>query len=647
MIHLRFLIALIITEILSCSSPRVPVVSKIEQDPPVEVSFSLRSMKLIDMKNKEFAWRNELNQEEYEEILEMEASSDSLEKYLKSQESNLVPSYKNFLVVQKLAGIETANRKFSDAIKIWEKYEKNFPLKEKEIRETIKILQESEGSIFVSDLGKEVNSSYSTYPVIEATGKKIFYTGVGFPETKGGEDIYEVILDDSIWGSRKPLTLLNTNANESASSLSIDGTELLITGNYSSSYGNGDIFASFLTDKGWTNVRHYRQPINTEYFDGDGFKTPDGKAILFVSDRPDGIFESHTKGKYFAGSFEGNTDIFISFRQESGSYGTPINLGPIINSPGSERAPFLHADGRTLYFSTNGLGGFGGMEIYKSVRLDDSWTNWSEPIHLGKFINSPNADYNFQITPLGDRGFTAISGSPGNQSRIVMLSPIPKRAKPDGIIVQYKGVIFNEYDNPIQAELEWVEVDDNDAPSKLNTKPTGEYILPLLAGSEYIIYPKKKNHILTSSSISLKNEKNPLEKTLDFKLVSIPYAVSSGLEYTLPSVFYDTDKDNISKRSFFELDRLAQLMVDNSELKIEILCHYSSSKPESYNVDLSNRRVGKVISYLISKNINSARLKGRGIGSAKPIVPNISEENRNKNRRTTIIFSTSQSQTDN
>lgn len=638
---------IVIIGLISCSSPETPVVTKVEQDTPVEVNFSLRSMKLIDMKNKDFQWRNELSQEDYEEILEMESSSDSLEKYLKDQESNLVPTYKNFLVVQKLAGLETSNRKFSDAIKIWEKYEKYFPFKEKEIKETIKILQESEGSVFVSDLGKEVNFAYSTYPVVEATGKKIFFTGVGFPETKGGEDIYEVLLDESIWGSRKPLSLLNTNANESASSLSIDGTELLITGNYSSTYGNGDIFASFLTDKGWTNVRHYRQPINTEFFDGDGFKTPDGKAILFASDRPDGLFEKHIKGKYFAGSFEGNTDIYISFRQESGSYGNPINLGPIINSPGAERAPFLHPDGRTLYYSTNGLGGFGGMELYKSTRMDDSWTNWSEPVHLGKFINSPNSDFNFQITPLGDRGFMALSSSTGNQSRIVMISPIPKRAKPEGNIVQYKGMIFNEYDSPIQAEIEWVEIDDDDLPNKLNSKPNGEYILPLLVGIEYAIYPKKKNHIITSSFVSLKNEKMNQERTLDFKLVSIPYAVSSGLEFVLNSVQYDPEKDTITKRSFGELDRLAQMLTESPELKLEIICHYSSARPESYNLDLSNRRVGKVISYLNSKNINSSRLKGRGMGSAKPIVPNINEENRNKNRRTSFILSSSQTANEN
>lgn len=640
MIYLRVILILLIGKLFACSSPKEKPQIKSNAETPVEVSFSLRSMKLIDLKNKEFAWRNELSQEDYEEILEIENSIESLEKNLKNLGSNPPPTYKNFLLVQKLAGLEISNRRFSEAVKIWEKYEKFFPLKEKDISESVKILQESEGSVFVTDLGKEVNYGYSTYPVVDSSGKKIFFTGVGFPETKGGEDIFEVTLEDTVWGSRKSLSLLNTNANESVSSISIDGTELLITGNYSSSYGSGDIFASFLTEKGWTNVRHYRQPINTEFFDGDGFKTPDGKAILFSSDRPDGIFETHPKGKYYAGSFEGNTDLYISFRQESGSYGPPINLGAIINSPGSERAPFLHPDGKTLYYSTNGMGGFGGMELYKSVRLDETWTNWSDPIHLGKFINTSGNDYNFQITPMGDKGFLSITSNSGSQSRLVMLSPIPKRAKPESIVVQYKGVVFNEYDTPIQVEIEWVSTEDSDSVGKLSSKPiSGDFILPLVTGMDYIIFPKKKNHIVTSSLINLKNEKSAIERNLDFKLVSIPYAIASAMEIPLPSVQYDQDKDNIQTKSLQELDRLAQFLTENPEIKIDILCHFSSPKPESYNIDLSNRRAGKIVSYLISKNINSSRLKGKGMGSSKPLVPNINEENRNRNRRTTYIIS--------
>jgi hypothetical protein len=213
-----------------------------------ELTLSLRSSKLIDKRNKEFVWRNELSLNEYNEINELDLNQETIEKLLKAQEQNFSPSYKNYLLVQKLASIDIINRRYTEASKVWEKYEKFFPSKEKEIKEVIKILNEAEGSVFVSDLGKEVNLGSSYHPVIEPSGKKLFFTGVGFPEGRGGQDIYEVILEDSGWTTRKALTLINTPANESASSISVDGTELLITGNYSSSYGNGDIFASFLTD---------------------------------------------------------------------------------------------------------------------------------------------------------------------------------------------------------------------------------------------------------------------------------------------------------------------------------------------------------------------------------------------------------------
>ena len=627
--------------ILSCGAPQKPnQVNQSQTESNVDMNMSLRSMKLIDMKKKEFIWRNELLVTEYLEIQEIEKSQEAIEKILKSQESNFLSSYRNYLLVQKLVALEINNRRYSEAAKIWEKYEKYFPTKDKEIREIIKILLEPEGSVFVTDLGKEINLGSAINPVIEASGKKLFFTGIGFPEGKGGEDIFESSMDDTVWSSRKPLSLLNTPANESVSSVSIDGTELLITGNYSSSYGNGDIFASFLTDKGWTNVRHYRQPINTEHFEGDGIKTPDGKALIFSSDRPDGLFEYHKKGDYFAGSYDGNTDLYISFRQDSGSYGSPINLGPIINSPGSERFPFLHSDNKTLYFSTNGLNGFGSMDLYKSVRLDDTWSNWSEPVHLGKFINTPNTDLNFQITAHAEKGFISFDSISSNQNRILMISPLPKRAKPEGLISVVRGVIFDEYDAPIQTEIEWVDLDDNELQGKISSRPlNGEYFLPIQVGKEYIVYPKKKNYIHTSFLINLKNEKASLDKSLDIKMTSIVFAISSGVEFNLASIQYENEKDVLLEKSFVELDRLSQMLIENPDIKIEIISHYSSSKPESYNLDLSNRRAIKVVNYLISKNINSSRIKPKGMGSSKPIVPNINDENRNKNKRTTYIIS--------
>ncbi len=626
--------------IIKCGTSEKPqILSEPNSDTEIGLNLSLRTLKLLDSKKKEFQWRSELKEIEWKEINEIENSSDVVERLLKSQEPNILPSYRNFLLVQKLAGIEILNRNYNEAGKIWGRYAKYFPAKEKEIKEVQKILSESEGSVFVTDLGREVNVGNAFLPVIEANGSKLFFTGVGFPDSKGGQDIYEVSLDETSWISRKSLNLINSSANESSSSISIDGTELLITGNYSSSYGNSDIFASFLTEKGWTNVRHYRQPINTEHFEADGFKTPDGRAILYVSDRPDSIYDYHKKGEYFAGSYEGNTDIYISFRQDSGSYGTPINLGPMINTPGSERTPYLHADGKTLYFSTDGNGGFGDLELFKSVRLDDTWTNWSEPIHLGKFVNSPLSDLGFQITATADKGFLTLESS-NNSSKIVMLSPLPKRAAPEENINILKGVVLDEYETPIQADIEWVDLSDPDLIGKLSSKPnSGEYYFSIPIGREYLVYPKKKNYIITSSVPIFKKDKVTVEKSLDFKLVSIPFALSSGIEYILNSIFFDNETNELSQKSNIELDRLSQLLIENPDIKIEIICHYSSVKPESFNLEVSNKRLTKIINYLQSKNISSSRIKGKGVGSTKPIVPNINEENRIKNRRIGYILS--------
>jgi hypothetical protein len=115
---------------------------------------------------------------------------------------------------------------------------------------------------------------------------------------------------------------------------------------------------------------------------------------------------------------------------------------------------------------------------------------------------------------MADKGFLSFDSPSSNQNRLLMLSPLPKRVKPEGNVNIVKGIVFDEFDSPMQSEIEWVDVDDSEQIGKLSSKPiTGEYYTPLPSGKEYIIFPKKKNSIITSAILNYKNDKSFSEKS--------------------------------------------------------------------------------------------------------------------------------------
>ena len=267
-------------------------------------------------------------------------------------------------------------------------------------------------------LGKTINTRQNEYfPQVFAGGKKMVFTGmdrtghfgtrVDFTQTRdaGGEDIFITEKKNGVWQTAVPFRDLNTNYHESISHISADGKLALLCGNYRENLGldplsknemvlTCDLFYTG-TQYNW-KVMHFEEPVNSLYTEADGWMSADGKVLLFVSDRPGHIGAYHKKGLAFNGSFWGNTDIWVSLL-EGGYWSNPVNLGVGINTAFAERTPALSADGRRLYFSSEGHGSMGGLDIFYSERKGTSWTEWSEPVNMGADINTPLDDWCFQL----------------------------------------------------------------------------------------------------------------------------------------------------------------------------------------------------------------------------------------------------------
>jgi outer membrane protein OmpA-like peptidoglycan-associated protein len=594
----------------------------------------------VKERENDFSWRTIPDSQTYEAIRKIPFSEKGKEQIRNILADKRISSPVRFLYLRKLVSFSLLEKNYSQAADVYAKYKSDFPEKSKDINTLISILKENEGNVALLDSGKLVNEFESYGPVLELSGRKMYFTSPSATGGKGGEDILEVTWDGMNWTNRKFLQELNSETHDSALSASADGTELYIFGNYKNSLGGGDIFKSKLTKTGWSLPENLGRPINSVDFDSDAFPTPDGKALLFVSDRAGGYYAQKKKGQFWAGDTWGNTDIYISFKKEDGTFAAPINLGPMINTPGAERTPFLHPDGKTLYFSSNGYNvGFGNLDLYKSVRLDDTWTNWSEPIHLGKTLNTIAADWGFVMTASSDKGYMSGISKDGSKNNIYTIVPLPTRAKPDSLVTGIQGRVIDEQGNPIEAEIEWEDLGSGNTLGKLNSKSnTGEFFITLPNGKNYGYFVSKDGYFSQSQNIDLTKEKSYRVQEIEIVLVSIKNAASSGKEINLNNILFKSDSSELDDRSHAELDRFSNLLKENPSIKIEIQGHTSTSnRPEAFNLELSQKRAQSVADYLLQKGIEADRIRVKGYGSSKPVVPNTTEENKKKNRRVNFI----------
>ena len=332
---------------------------------------------------------------------------------------NNAPKEIAFVCVQKLAERFIILGDWSNASIIFKKYKHYFPDMASRFDKIIGVLEKNEKQIFFESLA-QVNSQFDDYsPVISYDSKKLYFCSKGRPDGLGGEDVYTSEWLNGIWASPELLTDLSTaDGNEAPMAISADGNILLLWRNDN----GGDIHYSLKTQYGWSEPVAFSYPINTEYYEGDASFTADGKGLLFTSTRPGGLNVYTQNPGFYRGDNEYPTDIYISEKLDRNKWSTPINLGNQINTPFTERSPFLHPDGRTLYFSSDGHYGIGKTDVFMTQRLNDStWTHWATPINMGKNINTVNKDWGFKFSTDGEYAFYSANKKKLELSSLVLI----------------------------------------------------------------------------------------------------------------------------------------------------------------------------------------------------------------------------------
>jgi len=306
-------------------------------------------------------------------------------------------------------------------------------------------------------------------------------------------------------------------------------------------------------------------------------------------------------------------------------------MGKVINTPFSERSPFMHPDMKTMYFSSEGHGSLGRLDVYKTTRLSDtSWTQWSDPINMGKEINSFEDEYNYRIST--DGSFAYFSTVKDYNYDIFTIN-LPEELRPK-TVTTVTGKIKDQNGNMLYASVKWENLESGETIGDLNSDmKTGNYIIILPNGKNYGFFAEKANYYPVSGNIDLSEIKTNQTIERDIVLVSIDEIIKNNISVTLNNLFFDTNKYILKQESFPELKRFADFIKSHPELSAEISGYTDNKGTTEANLKLSQNRAEAVKNYLLSIGCENEKLTAKGFGADKPIENNETEQGRAKNRR--------------
>ena len=473
-------------------------------------------------------------------------------------------------------------------------------------------------------VGNSINSIDDEYwPSITADGQTIMFTRQNKPSknsmgsTIEQEDFYISYLSDNEWQRAVNAGYpINTSQNEGAQTLSSGGNYMFFTAcNRPGGLGSCDLYFSSYDKNQWSVPVNVGAPVNSSSWESQPSISSDDKILFFSSSRPGGL---------------GGKDIWYSVLNDKNKWTAPVNMGSNINSEGDEMSPFIHFDGKTLYFASDGKPGMGGFDIYIS-RMDEDST-WSVPKNLGYPINTFNDEMGLVIEANGQYAFFSSTRDDVN-GKDIFYFPVDESIRPDPVSYLKGKVYDKETGKMIKADYELVNQSLDRITVKSSSDSEGNFLVCLPSGYNYGLNISKPGYLFHSENFVFEGEhsvKEPFIKRINLSPVKI------GEKIQLSNVFYELDSWELKKESMSELNKLVTLLLVNKDIIIEIGGYTDATGSDEYNLTLSEKRALAVVDYLLTKGIAQTRLKHKGYGNQSPVGNNITSAGRKLNRRTEV-----------
>ncbi len=510
-------------------------------------------------------------------------------------------------------------------------------------------------------IGSAVNTEYSELnPVMSPDGKTLYFGRKNHPQNRfgmagteqiaGSQDIwYSESLMGAWTSARRISESLNRDQYNTIYSISPDGQTILVKGAYvNGQYETRGFSIAKKSAAGWEIPKKLDIPKYEKLSRGKneyGYLTNDGKVLLMAFSEKKNADED---------------DIYASFLEKDGSWSAPMNLGDDVNTNFTETTPFLAADGKTLYFSSNREGGKGSNDIWVCKRKDETWIHWTEPTNIGEPINTDQYDAYYTISAAGDYAYFISSNNSVGKKDIFRLKldqpkPIetppttttsmvggdkkPQPEKPTDIksepVVLVSGKVIDGKTGkvPKNAQIIYEDLTNGKELGVATPDPiTGIYKVVLPYGKNYGITTKIDGYIGTSQNIDLSKITNNKYLEIEGKDMTVK-PVEVGVKVEMNNIFFEFGKAELKSESFPELNRIATFFKSNTKIISEISGHTDNVGSDEINNKLSQERADLVRNYLLTLGVPAERLTAKGYGKTRPKVANDTPENQAINRR--------------
>lgn len=380
-------------------------------------------------------------------------------------------------------------------------------------------------------LDNTINSEFTEYnPVVMADESMMAYTALRPSKSKGDdfvENIYLSYKENGEWSLPNGLEI-NSKTNVGTAGLSADGRQMIIF--ISSGNNTGSLYTIEKNGEKWSNPSPLGNTINSGYLESTGSITSDGKAIYFASNRRGG---------------EGGMDIYKVEKLANGAWGPAVPLGASINTAENEDAPFIHPDGKTLFFTSDGKGSMGGKDIFKTEFVNGKW---EKPTNMGFPVNTVADDSYFTLTADGTKGFFSSDRPGGLGGQDIYAFDMPSKLVNVPLTMIKGKILAGESGTPVNTKIKIIDVSNGEKIDYVYNpdKETGNYLIIFPPGKNYDMIIEAEGFLPYTININIPEQSYFYELYQKINLSPITqFEKVVGQKVSVTNAFYDTKQENI------------------------------------------------------------------------------------------------------